>query len=275
MEEILQAIVLGVVQGLTEFLPISSSGHLIVTRELFGWDFSNDLTFDVALHLGTTLAVLTFFWREWLMMLSDGWLGSPSGEAGDYARSVYNRRLLLLLALGSIPAGAVGFILNDYVEEEVRSPIVVGVMLLVFAAALYAAERIGRGERRVGDSGWRDALLIGCAQAVSLVPGVSRAGITIAAGLWRGFTRQEAARFSFLLATPVILGAGFLKLSEAAIDGIPRGDIATIFIGAASAAIVGWLAIHYLLRMLQRQGYMVFVMYRVVAGVFVLLYFGL
>jgi undecaprenyl-diphosphatase len=274
MEDILQAIALGIVQGLTEFLPISSSGHLIVARELFGWDFSDDLTFDVALHLGTTLAVLVFFWREWLLMLRNGRWTSSSEGFSEHVRSIYNHRFLMLLALGSAPAAVVGYLLNDYVEDEVRSPIVVGAMLLAFAAVLYATERFGRGYRDLSGSRWSDALLIGCAQAISLVPGVSRSGVTIATALWRGFTRQEAARFSFLLATPVIVGAGLLKLTEAAVDGIPRSDIAVILVGAASAAIVGWLAIHYLLLMLQRQGYMLFVVYRVLAGAFILVYFA-
>jgi undecaprenyl-diphosphatase len=147
-------------------------------------------------------------------------------------------------------------------------------MLLTFAAVLFAADKLGSGRRAVGSCGWRDALWIGSAQAISLVPGVSRSGVTIAAALSRGFTRQEAARFSFLLATPVIVGAGVLKVTEALTDGIPREDIGTIIVGAAVAAAVGWLAIKFLLGLVQKGTYLPFVAYRLLVGVFVLVYFA-
>ena len=274
MEELLRAVALGIVQGLSEFLPISSSGHLIVTRDLFGWDFSDDLTFDVALHLGTTVALLAFFWREWLRMLRSGLLWATNGGRDRQADPVYHSRLLFLLALGSIPAAIVGLVFDRYVGDTVRSPLVVGAMLVAFGAVLFAAERLGSGRRSVGDCGWRDAVWIGSAQAVSLVPGVSRSGVTISAALSLGFTRQEAARFSFLLATPVIVGAGALKVAEALTDGIPREDIGVIVVGAAAAAVVGWLAIHYLLRLVQSGSYLPFIAYRVLVGVFVLAYFA-
>lgn len=274
MEDLLRAVALGIVQGLSEFLPISSSGHLIVTRDLFGWDFSDDLTFDVSLHLGTTVALVAFFWREWLRMLRGGLLWVANGGREPQSDPVYHSRLLFLLALGSIPAAAVGLVFDSYVEETVRSPLVVGVMLVAFGAVLFIAESLGSRRRGVESCGWRDALWIGSAQALSLVPGVSRSGITIAAALSRGFTRQEAARFSFLLATPVIVGAGALKVIEALADGIPREDIGTIVVGAAVAAAVGWLAIRYLLKLVQSGSYLPFVAYRVLVGAFVLVYFA-
>lgn len=274
MEDVLRAVVLGIVQGVTEFLPISSSGHLIVTRDLFGWDFSDDLTFDVALHLGTTLALLAFFWREWLRMVRAGLRWAANGGRGEDADPVYNSRLLSLLVLGSVPAAAVGLVFDSYVEDNVRSPLVVGAMLVAFGAVLFAAEALGGRRRTVAHCGWRDALWIGSAQAISLVPGVSRAGVTIAAALSRGFTRQEAARFSFLLATPVIVGAGALKVAEALVDGVPRDDLGAIIVGAAAAAAVGWLAIRYLLRLVESGTYVPFVAYRLLLGVFVLIYFA-
>lgn len=274
MEDLLRAVALGIVQGLTEFLPISSSGHLIITRELFGWDFADDLTFDVALHLGTTLALLVFFWREWLLMLRGGLRWLTGGGRDPDPVSVYGGRLLFLLLIGAVPAAVVGFIFDNWVEEKVRSPLVVGAMLLTFGVVLFAAENLGRRLRAIDSCRWRDVLWIGCAQAVSLVPGVSRAGITISAALGRGFSRQEAARLSFLLATPVIVGAGTLKLGEALVDGIPSEDIGTILVGAAVAAAVGWLAIRYLLRLVQSGTYLPFVVYRLLAGVFVLAYFA-
>src|SRR3990172_4082644 len=195
MEDLLRAAALGIVQGLTEFLPISSSGHLIITRELFGWDFADDLTFDVALHLGTILALLVYFWREWLQMLRGG-LRWGMGDRDPGKTTVYGGRLLLLLLIGSLPAAIVGLIFDNYVEEKVRSPLVVGAMLLTFGVVLFAAENLGRRLRRIDSCGWRDVLWIGSAQAGSLVPGVSRAGVTISAALSRGFRRQEAGRRS-------------------------------------------------------------------------------
>ena len=273
MEDLLRAVALGIVQGLTEFLPISSSGHLIITRELFGWDFANDLTFDVALHLGTTVALLVYFWQEWLLMLRGG-LRWAMGDRDPTKTTVYGARLLSLLAIGSLPAAVVGLIFDNYVEEKVRSPLVAGAMLVTFGVVLFAAENTGRRLRSIDSCGWRDILFIGVAQAVSLVPGVSRSGVTISAALGRGFTREEAARLSFLLATPVILGAGTLKLGEALAGGVPVGDIGTILVGAAVAAAVGWLAIHSLLRLVQRGTYLPFVAYRILAGLIVLVYFA-
>ena len=274
MEDLLRAAALGIVQGLTEFLPISSSGHLILTRELFGWEFANDLTFDVALHLGTTVALVVFFWREWLLMLRGGLRWLTAGGPDPDPASAYGGRLLFLLFIGSLPAAVVGFIFDNWVEEKVRSPFVVGAMLITFGLALLAAESLGRRLRAIDSCGWRDVLWIGAAQAVSLVPGVSRSGVTISAALGRGFSRQEAARLSFLLATPVIVGAGTLKFSEALVDGIPGEDVGTILLGAAVAAAVGWLAIHYLLRLVKSGTYLPFVAYRLLAGVFVLVYFA-
>lgn len=273
MEHFLQAIALGIVQGATEFLPISSSGHLIVTRELFGWEFSDDLTFDVALHLGTTIAVFAYFWPQWVEMArrSLSWLANR-GRAPEPV-SVYSVRLLSLLILGSIPAALVGLPLEGYVEDNVRSPIVVGAMLLTFGFILMLSERIGKRQRSIDKCNWQDALIIGCAQAMSLVPGVSRSGATITAGLGRNLTREDAARFSFLLATPVIAGAGLIKIAQAASDGIPRDDLAAMAGGTFAAAIIGWLAIRYLLMLLQTRGYGAFVFYRLAAGVFVLSYF--
>ena len=274
MEDLLRAVVLGIVQGLTEFLPISSSGHLIVTRDLFGWEFADDLTFDVALHLGTTVAVISYFWREWLLMLRGGLRRLAAGGREPDPHPVYNSRLLLLLALGSVPAVIVGLAFDLTLEDEVRSPFVVGAMLLVFGAVLYAADRLGRRRRDIQSSNWADAILIGSAQAVSLVPGVSRAGVTITAALARDYKRPDAARFSFLLSTPVIVGAGILKLGEAAVEGIPGDDLGVIAVGAVTAAAVGWLTIRYLLRLLRTGTFAPFVIYRFGLGVFVLAYFA-
>ena len=250
MEDILRAVALGVIQGLTEFLPISSSGHLIVARELFGWEFAYDLTFDAALHLGTTAAVIAFFWSEWLAMLRSGWqwLSRRDSPVDDPGR-VYDTRLLIVLAIGSIPAAIAGVFFEAVLD--VRSPIIVGIMLIVFAVVLYAADRFAGGSRELGGADAADAAWVGGAQAVSLVPGGSRSGVTISAAMARGFSREQAARFSFMLGHPRDLGAGLLKSAEAAFDGVPAGEIDAIVVGAAVSAVVGWLSIRYLLRLLQ------------------------
>jgi undecaprenyl-diphosphatase len=274
MEDILRAAVLGVIQGLTEFLPISSSGHLIVVRELFGWEFADDLTFDVALHLGTTAAVIAFFWSEWVEMLRSGWGWLTHRDTPiDDPKRTYDTHLLIVLAIGSIPAAIAGVFFE--VVLDVRSPIVVGIMLIVFGIALYAVDRWARGRRQLDSADAADAGWVGGAQAVSLVPGVSRSGVTISAGMLRGFSREQAARFSFLLATPAILGAGLLKSAEAAVDGVPSGEIDAIIVGTVVSAVVGWLSIRFLLRFLQTGTLLPFVLYRLIVGTFIILYFSL
>ncbi len=273
MEDVLHAIVLGIVQGLTEFLPISSSGHLIVVRDLFGWEFTDDLTFDVALHLGTTAAVIAYFWSEWLQMGRSLLARLLPGATRHKADGEYDDRLLFMIALGSVPVAIVGLVLNDFVEDEVRDPLIVGAMLVAFGGVLLVCERIASGDRGIASTGWRDALSIGSAQAISLVPGVSRSGITISAGLLRGYGRADAARLSFLLATPAILGAGLLKSVEAVTDGIPSEDLDVIAVGALVSAIVGWVSIGGLLRLIRTSSYLPFVVYRVIAGVFIIGYF--
>jgi len=274
VEDILRAIALGIVQGLTEFLPISSSGHLIITRELFGWGFADDLTFDVALHIGTLIAVITYFWAEWLSM-ARGLLSRAFGAERDHRfGDVYDERLLFLVIVGSVPTAVVGLALNDWVENEVRDPLVVGAMLVVFGVILLAAERLGRRDRHLESARWRDAVLIGSAQAISLIPGVSRSGVTISAGLLDGFERTDTARLSFLLATPAIGGAGLFKLVQAITDGVPSSEIDAIFVGAAVSAVVGWLSIRFLMRLVQTRTYLPFALYRLALGAFVLAYFA-
>jgi undecaprenyl-diphosphatase len=272
MEEILQAIVLGVVQGLTEFLPISSSGHLIIVRDLFGWEMTDELTFDVGLHVGTTIAVALFFRREWIAMARSAVLWATRQE--ESPAQVYNVRLLGLLALGSVPVAVFGLLAGDWIEEKVRSPEVVGVTSIDFALILWTADRWGGGGRGTADATPRDSLAIGGAQAIALIPGVSRSGVTISAGLARRFGRQEAARFSFLLSTPAIAGAALLTLTEAAADGTLQDNLDIVVVGAVVSCVVGWLAIAYLLRWVQTRSYLPFVIYRVAVGLFVIAYFA-
>ena len=272
MEDVLRAIVLGIVQGLTEFLPISSSGHLILVRELLGWEFTDDLTFDVSLHLGTTIAVVGYFSRDWIAMTRGGvrWL---AGDRQRHAGHTADARLLFLVVIGSVPIAIIGFLAGGWLEEKIRSPEVASLTLIAFGLVLLAAERLGRQRRDIADGAPADALAIGASQAISLIPGVSRSGITISAGLFRGLDRTSAARFSFLLSTPAIGGAALLKLSDAASSGALKDELDIIVAGAVTSAIVGWLAVAYLMRFIQTRSFIPFVVYRIAAGVFFLVYF--
>lgn len=274
MEDILRAIVLGIVQGLTEFLPISSSGHLIAVRELYDWQFTDDLTFDVSLHLGTTIAVLVFFWREWAQMLRSSFL-RLTGQRRVEASDVFDYRMLIFVAAGSVPIAIIGLAFNGWIEDEVRSPIVVGAMLIVFGLTLAFADWVGRRQRTLSDLGLRDAVLVGLAQAVSLIPGASRAGVTISAGLLLGFTREAAARFSFVLSTPAIIGAGMLTLGEAINEDELSGNLDVIIAGTIVAAVVGFFIIGMLLRFVQSHSYLPFVIYRLTVGAFLIAYFAI
>jgi undecaprenyl-diphosphatase len=258
-----RAAVLGAVQGVTEFLPISSSAHLYVIPELLGWRYEG-LSFDVALHWGTLLALLTAFWRDWFDL---GRSSLRRGTAGDGARST-----LLRLAVASLPGALAGLVLEKAAEEHLRALPLQALTLAVFGVVLWLADRGGgtrpgptdaptgpAPDRRVGVPGWGTSLLVGAAQALALVPGVSRSGITMTAGRMAGLDRVAAARFSFLLATPITLGAGLLELRHLPADLAPM----TLLAGVLSSTVVGLIAIRGLLRWLGRAGFGVFCAYRV------------
>jgi undecaprenyl-diphosphatase len=272
VEDILQAIVLGIVQGLTEFLPISSSGHLIIARELFGWDFEDDLTFDVALHTGTLLAVLVYFRQEWRMMLRGAVHLLPWQRRERSVGDVYDSHLFLVLIVGTIPIGVVGVLLDSWAEDELREAAVVGFALIFGGFFLLFAEWFGRRTRSIEDAGLRDSLIVGGAQALSLIPGISRSGATITAGLFDNFDRPDAARFSFLLAAPAIGGAGLFKLGDALTGGLDTADLPAIIAGTISSAVVGWFTIRLLLRYVQTRTYLPFVIYRFAVGIFTLIF---
>lgn len=259
---LLQAIILGAVQGLTEYLPISSSGHLALVPFLVGWEPQSQ-AFDLALHLGTALSLLWFFRAEWLALVRGflSGLASPATRADDPAW-----RLSLYVLLGSLPAGVLGILLEDTVERVFRNPVLIATMLILFSFVILAADRLGRRRRAFGEVTLADALLVGLLQAVALVPGVSRSGITISAGLARGLTREAAARFSFLLSGPIIVAAAVFKLRH----GIPGGELGVVLAGVVSSALVGWLAVGLLLRYLQRNSLLVFVVERLLVGLLTL-----
>jgi undecaprenyl-diphosphatase len=274
METLFQAFVTGIVQGLTEFLPISSSGHLIVVPYILGWrdPFITSLSFSIVLHLGTLVALLVYFWRDWARLV-------PAGLAALRERSFRDdpdRRLAWLVAATLPPAIAAGLLLEDLIEHQFRQPLLVALMLVVGGAIMWVADRHGRKRSDMDQLGFGGAFFIGCAQALALVPGISRSGISISAALALGLTREAAARFSFLMATPIIAGAGAfearrLLLGEA---GVPV-DVGVALVGFVAAAVSGLLAIAGLLRYLRERPLTVFVVYRIVlAGVVVVAFLG-
>jgi undecaprenyl-diphosphatase len=275
VDPLVQALVMGITQGLTEFLPVSSSGHLIVVPFLLGFHdpFIDSLAFSVLLHLATLVALLVYFRADWLRLVPAGLaaLRDRSLRSDDAAQPDPERRLAWLLVVATIPAVIAGVLLNDVIESNVRSPGLVAVMLVIGGAILWLADRAGRHAREVGDVTFPLAFGIGVAQAFALVPGISRSGISIAAGLFAGLTREAAARFSFLMATPVIAGAGAwetLKLIRG--EGGVGVSIGPLVVGMAAALIAGLLAIEVTLRFLRSHPVTVFALYRLALAVVVL-----
>jgi undecaprenyl-diphosphatase len=249
-----RAVALGVLQGLGEFLPISSSGHLIVAPWLMGWPDSG-LAFDVALHLGTLAAVGFAFWRDWVRLLGAGFRAarSPRPLADPEAR------LLLAIALASVPGAVAGVLLDEWAEGAFRSPALVSLMMALMGVVLWAADRRARRGGGVDEMPLRDALLIGFAQALAIVPGTSRSGATISMALFLGHRREEAARFSFLLALPITFGAALVKVPD-----LVRGEgaLGPVTAGMIAAALSGFLAIRVLLAYVRTRDYVPFALYR-------------
>lgn len=264
--DLVRAVVLGIVQGLTEFLPVSSSGHLILIPALFGWD-DQGLAFDVGLHGGTLLALLAYFWRDWYVMFRTG-LADLARHGARISNWRTDTRLLWLLALGSLPAGVVGLLFNDWIEAHVRQPWLVAIMLALMGTVMLLADRLAANRRPIATVGMTDVLIIGVGQALALVPGVSRSGATVTAGLARGLRREDAVRFAFLLGTPAFVGALLLKSADlAALSGTGARDM---LVGFATSAIVGFVAIHFLLRWVRTRSLLVFVLYRYAVAILAL-----
>lgn len=273
--EILAAIILGIIQGLTEFLPISSSAHLILVPWFLGWK-PEGLVFDVALHVGTALAVLAFFWKDWVCLARETILGIKEGAPLGNT----HRKLAWLLVIGTLPAMIIGLTLEETVETTLRSPLITVFTLVAFGLLLFYAERRSRQNRTMDMYTWSDAIWIGLSQAVALIPGVSRSGITMTTAMLRNSNRTCAARFSFLLSTPIIVGAGILEGWKAI--NVLRHPVANaetingtaLLLGIAFAAITGFLCIKYFLRYLQRKSFLPFVIYRIILAGIVLLYYS-
>ncbi len=263
---IYQVIVLACVQGLTEFLPVSSTAHLYLTSWLLGWK-TESLTFDIALHLGTLLAVLVYFFRDWVQIIAHGF-GLRYGRDEELER---NSALLWLLAIGTIPVGVAGLLFNKQAEGAWRNPWVIGIMLVIIGVLMGIAEWTGRKTRDMAGVNLVDASTIGIAQALAVVPGVSRSGITITAGLFRNINREAAARFSFLLSTPAIAAAAGKAMYDLVKHKAFEPSMQTAFgVGIAVSAVTGFIVIAWFLRFVRRRSLWFFVFYRIVFGIMVL-----
>ena len=279
---IYQVVVLAIVQGLAEFIPVSSSGHLIIVRRLLGWNElspAHELTFDVALHFGTLLSVLFYFRRTWFQIIRAAFGGKVVrfSEATDADQNLTageqreERLLLWFLAIATIPGAIAGKLLEHSAEDYFREHIfLIAGALIVVALLMWWGEKVGELKKPLTGISLADAVIVGCAQAFALLPGVSRSGSTITAGLFRNMTREAAVRFSFLLSTPLIAGAALLKAHELRKEGLPAGMHTPFLVGVLISAVVGYIAIAWLIRYLQSNSLKVFIIYRIVVGVIVI-----
>ena len=259
--DIVQIIVLALVQGLTEFLPISSSAHLILVPILTGWD-DQGLAFDVAVHVGTLTAVVLYFRKEIGVMFL-AWMASLKGNHSEDSRLAWG------VLIGTIPVGLVGLLFKGYIADNLRTELVIAVTTIIFGLLLWYADWSGKRDRDEHTLSWKDIIIIGCAQAIALIPGTSRSGITITAGLMLGLTAQAAARFSFLLSIPVIVLAGGVE-TLGYLEVASADDVNDLVIGALISAVSAYLCIHYFLMLLERVGMTPFVIYRLLLGIILL-----
>jgi len=260
----LLSIIAGLIQGLTEFLPVSSSGHLLIFHDIFGFNLPDNILFDVILHLGTLLALLLFFYKD-IVKIINGFFSSKKS---------LEKRLGWYIIIGTIPAAVAGFFFDDLIEEKFRSVGVVAIMLIVVGILFWLFEKWSKKLKNMSQMTWLDSLVIGIAQAVALIPGVSRSGITIIAGLGLKMKRDEAARFSFLLSMPIIFGAGLKKVLS--MGSVSDYSIMILLLGFLSSFVAGYFAIKYLLKFLSHHSLNIFALYRLVIGCLILIWlFGL
>jgi Uncharacterized bacitracin resistance protein len=256
---IFQAIIYGIIQGIGEFLPISSTAHLVLVPWLFGWQDPGNV-FDVALHLGTAVAVISFFFKDWLNLISAG-LTKPKSKDGQ---------LFWLIVLATIPGALLGVLLDKYMESF-RNPALIGAMLIIMGIILYTADKYGKNKVEIREIGAKRSLLIGLSQVFAIIPGVSRSGITMTVGRSMGMTREGIARFTFLMSAPIILGDGLYHAKDLLHTSI---DKAPFFTAMITAAIVGVLSIKFLLDYLKNKGFGIFTVYRFILGaVIIAVYF--
>jgi undecaprenyl-diphosphatase len=257
---VFQALVLGLVQGLSEFLPISSSAHLALTPWVFGWP-PPGLAFDVALHLGTLIALVWFFWSEWMRLAR-----SLFSIVRKRRVETEGERRVLWVTLATIPGGLAGYLLQDYAKTIFRNPALIGVMIIVMGIVLWGVDRYAKSDRALETMTLKDAIVIGVAQMFAIIPGVSRSGSTITAGRALAFSREGAAVFSFLMSLPIITAAVIFEGRHA----IEHGITAPLVVGVLASAVSGWLAISVLLKFIARNSYGIFALYRLIIGAGVL-----
>lgn len=268
--DVLQAVILGAVQGLTEFIPISSSAHLIVVPWILKWK-QFGLAFDVALHLGTLIALVAYFWRDWCGLLRDYVSTTRLGRAVGM-KPAPGMMLIWPIVIASVPAALAGKFLEGVIVTQIRTSfLLVGMITIILGILLMAADKLGAKRRPAEGVTLRDWLIIGVAQALAIIPGVSRSGITITAGLACGLKRDAAARFSFLLGAPIIFGAALYELPRALKVGLPVSELAPFGAGIAASALVGYVCIGFLMSYLRTRSTGLFVGYRVVFGAVVIL----
>ena len=283
--EIIQSIILGIVQGLAEFLPVSSSGHLVLISKFFNWQ-DQGLAFDVALHLGTLIAVLIYFRKDWRDIIFNSylfrWFHSPDKAVESLVQNAITVKLsqkkrriniqelksdmLFIIIIATIPGVFIGLILNNYAATIFRNPLLIATTLSIGALFLFYADRIGLKKKNIPELTLKMGIIIGLFQALAIIPGVSRSGITITVALLLGLSRTSSARFSFLLSTPIILGAGIMEFPNLIASGL---DI-NILTGILTATISGYLAIKYMLKYLENKSYNIFVGYRIVLAILIL-----
>lgn len=261
-----QAVILGAIQGLTEFLPISSSAHLTVVPRLFGWQ-DMGIEFDIALHFGTLLAVLGYFFKDWLQIVVQGFGLKTNG--GDQMLA-QNKKLLWLLVIATIPAGVIGLLFEKKAEAAGDNMYLVGSLSIVMGLLMLLAERMATRKRDLDSVSIADSVMIGAAQALAVMPGVSRSGITISTGLFRGLDRFAAARFSFLLSTPIIAGAALVNFYKMYKTGLPADQVTAFAVGIAVSAVTGAVTIRYFMDFLRTRSLGLFVSYRVIFGIMVI-----
>jgi len=259
--DLIQSIILGTIQGITEFFPISSTAHLILLPWFFAWK-DQGLTFDVALHVGSLIAIIFYFWRDWVLIISEflksvahrSFEGRPSGRIGVF------------LLIATVPGALSGFLFEKDAAGLLRNPLTIAFMISAFGLLLYISDRFSRRNKTIEDMNFKDCIIIGLAQALAIIPGVSRSGITITGAMFRNYKRDEAARFSFLMAAPLIAGAGIFEsrhLSYADVASVPFAA------GFLASAVFAFLAIKYLLRFVRKESYTIFVIYRLLLAVLI------
>jgi undecaprenyl-diphosphatase len=264
---LIQALVLGIIQGLTEFLPISSSGHLVLVPAALGWE-SPPLVFDATIHLATLIAVIAIFWHDITQILAAWWQGLQRKRPLERAES----RLGWWIILGTIPGVLAGLLWKNAFESFFNNPQAVGGFLLLTAGLLILADVFGKRQRGFTEITWLDSILIGIGQAIAIAPGVSRSGATIAVGIFCGLSREAAARFSFLLAIPIIIGAGLIQLIDLLRNGNVTAEVSVLVVGFVAAAICGYAAIRFLLAYLRKHSLYPFAIYCAVVGILAIIY---